>query len=65
MVFLLSGLSYMLGLFIVTGSAPYRYTVWTSLCVVVALAILIIPAIEWARARLFARARMASAEAAG
>jgi hypothetical protein len=46
LIFLLSGLSYMFGLFIVTGSAPYRYTVWTSLCVVVALALLILPAVE-------------------
>jgi hypothetical protein len=51
LVFLLSGLSYMFGLFIVTGSSPYRYTVWSSLTVVVALALLSIPAIEWAWAR--------------
>jgi hypothetical protein len=65
LVFLLSGLSYMLGLFIVTGSAPYRYTVWTSLCVVVALALLTLSAIEWARARRLARAHLAPAEVPG
>jgi hypothetical protein len=46
LIFLLSGLSYMFGLFIVTGSAPYRYTVWTSLSVIVALALLILPVVE-------------------
>lgn len=43
--FVLSGLSYMLGLFITTGSAPYRYTVWTTFSVVLALATLVIPAL--------------------
>jgi hypothetical protein len=66
MVFLLSGLSYMLGLCIATGSAPYRYTVWTSLCVVVAVALMILPALEWAWARSWRRVRApARAEAAG
>jgi hypothetical protein len=48
LVFLLSGLSYMMGLCIATGSAPYRYTVWCSLSVVLAFALLSIPAMEWA-----------------
>jgi hypothetical protein len=45
LAFILSGLSYMFGLFITTGSAPYRYTVWTTFSVVVAIAALVIPAL--------------------
>jgi hypothetical protein len=62
LVFLLSGLSYMFGLFIVTGSAPYRYTVWTSLCVIIALVLLMMPGIEGLRARLSRAMRLAAPE---
>jgi hypothetical protein len=43
LLLVLSGLSYMLGLFVSTGSGPYRYTVWTSFCIVVALAATVVP----------------------
>jgi hypothetical protein len=48
----LSALSYTLGLFFTTGSAPYRYTAWATFCVVLALATLIIPLLSklrWGR----------------
>jgi hypothetical protein len=51
-VLVLSALSYMLGLFFTTGSAPYRYTVWTTFGVVLALATFVIPALpslRWGR----------------
>lgn len=35
---LFSGLSYLLSFFLATGSSSYRYTVWTTLCCVLALA---------------------------
>lgn len=65
LVLLLSGLSYMFGLFIVTGSSPYRYTVWCSLCVVIAFALLSISAIERGRARWSRRLVCAPVEATG
>jgi hypothetical protein len=50
LLFVLSGLSYMLGLFITTGSAPYRYTVWTTFSVVLALVTLLTPLLsKWRR----------------
>jgi hypothetical protein len=42
-LFVLSGLSYMLGLFVAIGSTPYKYTVWTTFSVVLALALISIP----------------------
>jgi hypothetical protein len=56
-LYLLSGLSYMLGLFVATGSSPYRYTVWTTFTVVLALAALVIPRLDtvWARVKLARR----------
>jgi hypothetical protein len=51
---LLSGLSYMLGLFITTGSGTYRYTVWTTFAVVLGLATLVIPmfSAQWVTLRV-------------
>jgi hypothetical protein len=51
LMLLLSGLSYMLGLFVSTGSAGYRYTVWSMFCVVLAIAASALPAIKrrWVR----------------
>ena len=48
---LMSGLSYMLGLFAATGSGTYRYTVWTSFCVVLGFVTMLVPALSarWLR----------------
>lgn len=51
-LFLLSGLSYMLGLFIAVGSTPYKYGVYTTFCVVLALVLAIIPVVPGAWAKL-------------
>jgi hypothetical protein len=46
LMLLLSGVSYMLGLFVSTGSAGYRYTVWSMFCVVLAIAVSALPAVK-------------------
>lgn len=47
-LFLLAGLSYLCSLFISTGSGSYRYTVWTTFCVMAALAVLVLEC-KWLR----------------
>ncbi len=54
--FAVSGLSYALSFMISTGSADYRYTVWTTLCSVLALAALALP--WWAERRENTRRRL-------
>lgn len=63
LLFVLSGLSYMLGLFITVGSTPYKYTVWTTFSVVLALATFAVPALtrlRWPSARSDARRALAN-----
>lgn len=48
LLFLLAGLSYLFSLFISTGSGSYRYTVWTTFCVMVAVAVLVLDC-KWLR----------------
>jgi hypothetical protein len=50
-VYVLSALSYMLGLFVATGSSPYRYTVWTTFGVVWGLASWVIQELNGLRGR--------------
>jgi hypothetical protein len=58
-VFILSGLSYLLSVVLTAGGPDNRYTVWTILCTMLALASLVmpsVPALASLRARLFRRA---------
>lgn len=48
LLFLLAGLSYLFSLFISTGTGTYRYTVWTTFCVMIALAAWILES-RWLR----------------
>lgn len=50
-VCIVSGLSYMLGLFVTTGSATYRYTVWTTFAIVLGSVTLLIPLFDAQRVR--------------